>query len=122
MNILLIQGNLGKDPEIKQTSNGKAYARLAVAVNMSYKDKSGEWVNETQWFDVTAWGKLADKAGQMQKGQPVFIRGQMRSRKSEDKVFWGVRAQELAPLAKEPAQAQGVTTSTATKDDEDLPF
>lgn len=122
MNILLIQGNLGKDPEIKQTNSGAKYARMTVAVNMSYKNKSEEWVEETQWFDVTAWGKLADKAGQMQKGQPVFIRGQMRSRKSEDKVFWGVRAQELAPLAKEPAQAQGVTTSTATKDDEDLPF
>ena len=122
MNILLIQGNLGKDPEIKQTNSGAKYARMTVAVNMSYKNKSEEWVEETQWFDVTAWGKLADKAGQMQKGQPVFIRGQMRSRKSEDKVFWGVRAQELAPLAKEPAQAQGATTSTATKDDEDLPF
>lgn len=122
MNTLLIQGNLGKDPEIKQTPNGATYAIMTVAVNMGYKDKSGEWVNETQWFNVTAWGKLADKAQRMQKGQPVFIRGEMRSRKSEEKVFWGVRAQELLPLAKEPAQTQPSATSGTSTEDDDLPF
>lgn len=127
MNLLVIKGNLGKDPEVKQTPNGQRYARMTVAVNMGYKDKSGNWVNETQWFDVTAWGDLSEKVASMQKGQPVFIRGEMRSRKSQDKTFWGVRAKEVLPLAKEPSSPQGKGPATqesvtGSAFEDDLPF
>ncbi len=53
-------GRLGAQPEYVTTEKGKTLARFSIAVNNGYKDKSGNWVDDTQWHNINAWGKTAD--------------------------------------------------------------
>ena len=79
-------GNLGKDPEVKQTASG-AVVNFTVAVNESWKDKnSGEKVEKTEWINCSAFGKLAEIIGQyLQKGSSVYVEGKLRTRKWQNK-------------------------------------
>lgn len=84
MNRVQIMGNLGKDPEIKVTSSGKAVARLSVAVNRKYTDPQGGEKQYTEWVNVVAWGKLAEAAGnELQKGDYVYAEGRYSTRSYE---------------------------------------
>jgi single-strand DNA-binding protein len=79
-------GNLGMNPEIKTTESGKKLARLSIATNESYKSPKGDWVKETQWHNVIAWGKTAEIAEQhLQKGSEVFLEGKLVHREYTDK-------------------------------------
>ena len=53
-------GRLGMQPEFTTTSNGKTLARFSLAINSSYKDKEGNWKEETQWININAWGNVAE--------------------------------------------------------------
>ena len=55
-------GHLGADPEIKNFKEDKKLANMRLAVNDRYKNANGEWVEETQWFNLVAWAKLANYA------------------------------------------------------------
>lgn len=55
-------GNLGMDPEVKDFDKGKKMAKFSVATSQSYQNSSGEWVKDTQWHNIIAWGKLAETA------------------------------------------------------------
>lgn len=84
MNRVQLMGNLGKDPEIKVTSSGKAVARLSVAVNRKYTTPQGEEKQYTEWVNVVAWGKLAEAAGnELQKGDYVYAEGRYSTRSYE---------------------------------------
>lgn len=84
MNRVQLMGNLGKDPEIKVTSSGKAVARLSVAVNRKYTDPQGGEKQYTEWVNVVAWGKLAEAAGnELQKGDYVYAEGRYSTRSYE---------------------------------------
>ena len=79
-------GNLGAEPEIKETQNGKKLARLRLATNETYRNAEGEIVKETQWHDIVAWGKLAEISEKyLKKGQEVCIEGKLSNRNYEDK-------------------------------------
>jgi single-strand DNA-binding protein len=79
-------GNLGKAPEVRNAENGKKMVRFSVATNESYRDAAGEKVNETQWHNLVAWGKLADIAEKyLAKGTEVAIEGKLVSRHYTDK-------------------------------------
>ena len=84
LNKVLLIGNLTKDPELRYTPNGVAVANLRLAVNRKYKDKAGEWKEDTCFVTVTAWDKQAEVCHQyLQKGRPVFIEGRLQSRNWE---------------------------------------
>ncbi|MCI0421378.1 MAG: single-stranded DNA-binding protein, partial [Acidobacteria bacterium] len=86
VNKCLFIGRLGKDPEIKYTQSGDAVANFSLAVDETWKDKSGEKQQRTTWVNVVAWQKLAEICGQyLRKGSQVFIEGRLQTRKWEDK-------------------------------------
>ena len=81
-----IVGNLGQDPEVRFTQNGKPVCNFSVAVNTEWKDNSGEKQKHTQWFNVVVWGNQAEPCGKyLAKGREVMVIGEMRSRKWTDK-------------------------------------
>ena len=85
LNLCQFIGRLGQDPELKYMPSGSAVVNLSLACGDSYKDKSGEKVEHTEWVRVSAFGKLAEIIGQyLEKGSQVYISGQMRTRKWQD--------------------------------------
>lgn len=81
-----IVGNLTSDPELKFTSNQKAQLKFSVAVNDSYTDASGEKVEKTAYFNVVAWGYLAENsANVLEKGMGVVVVGTLDQRSWDDK-------------------------------------
>lgn len=86
VNRVTILGNLGNDPEVKQTASGSAIANLTVATSESWNDKAtGEKKEITEWHRVVLFGKLAEVAGEyLRKGSQVYIEGQLRTRKWTD--------------------------------------
>ena len=80
-----IIGNLGRDPEMRYTPNGRPVTEFSVAVNQSTKNQqTGEWVEATDWFRVTVWGDRAERtAEQLRKGTRVFVEGRFRTREYE---------------------------------------
>ena len=86
LNKAMIIGNLGRDPEMRYTPNGQAVTQFTVAVNRNYKDSAGEWVEETEWFRVVAWGPLAERTAEyLRKGRKVYVEGRLQTRQWEDK-------------------------------------
>lgn len=86
VNKVILVGNLGSDPEVKQMPSGTAVANLSLATSESWKDKNtGEQVEKTEWHRVSLFGKLAEVAGQyLKKGSQVYIEGQLQTRKWQD--------------------------------------
>jgi single-strand DNA-binding protein len=85
-NSVQLIGNLGADPEVKKFDNGKMLARLKVATNESYYNQKGEKVQDTQWHNVTVWGKTAEIAEKyLNKGQEIALEGKLTTNTWEDK-------------------------------------
>lgn len=79
-------GHLGASPEIKMYDQDKKLAKLSIAVNDRYKNAKGEWIEETQWFHLVAWSKLANYAEQyLLKGSEVAIEGRIVNSSYVDK-------------------------------------
>jgi single-strand DNA-binding protein len=79
-------GRLGGQPEITKFDSGKMKARFSLATNESYKDKDGEWKENTQWFTIDAWGKTADLVSQLlTKGQEIAVEGRLVNNSYETK-------------------------------------
>jgi single-strand DNA-binding protein len=75
-----IIGNLGGDPEMRYTPAGRAFTRFNVACNRNYTVE-GERREETEWFRVTAWNRLAEVCSQyLRKGSKVYVEGRLSSR------------------------------------------
>jgi single-strand DNA-binding protein len=84
-NVMLI-GNLGKDPELKQLPSGSWVANLSLATNETYKNQKGEKVTSTQWHRLVAWGKTAEMMNDLlKKGKEVAVKGKLTYRDYEDK-------------------------------------
>ena len=81
----MIIGNLGADPEMRYTPNGRPVTQFNVAVNQSTKNQqTGEWVEATDWFRVSVWGDRAERAAEnLRKGNLVFVEGRFKTREFE---------------------------------------
>lgn len=118
-------GNLGQDPEIKETSNGKKFAKFTLATNESYKNQAGERVTETQWHNIILWGKTAEIAEKyLQKGNECAIEGKLVYSTFEDKegakkYFTQIEGRELLLLGKKDNTAPMMEK---TDKEETLPF
>ncbi len=121
-------GNVGRDPEIRYSQDGKAVASLSIAVTEKWKDNE-----RTEWVRVVAFGKLAEIIGQyVKKGSPLFISGRLQTRTWDNKE--GVKqytteivADKMQMLGgkgqtdQEQGQNQGQGQDNAP-DDDDIPF
>jgi single-strand DNA-binding protein len=78
-NKIILVGNLGKDPELRYTPQGKAVCSFSMATNEKRRDKAGDLQDVTTWFKVTLWGNQAETASKyLSKGRPVYIEGRLR--------------------------------------------
>ena len=81
LNKVMIIGNLGADPEMRYTADGNALTSFRVASSRNYNGPDGERREETEWFTVVAWRKLAEQCSQyLQKGRRVYVEGRLRTR------------------------------------------
>jgi single-strand DNA-binding protein len=86
VNKMTLLGNLGKDPEVRYTPDGKAITNLTVATSESWKDQSGQIQEKTEWHRVCLFGKLAEIAGEyLRKGSQVYLEGKLQTRKWQNK-------------------------------------
>jgi single-strand DNA-binding protein len=87
VNKVIIVGNLGRDPETRYLPSGEAVTNISVATTETWKDKaSGEKKEATEWHRISFFGRLAEVAGEyLKKGSQVYIEGQLRTRKYQDK-------------------------------------
>ncbi len=85
LNKVMIIGNLGRDPEMRYTPSGKPVTSFSLASSRSWVSSDGERREETEWFNVVAWGNLAEICNQhLNKGQQVYIEGRLQTRSWED--------------------------------------
>jgi single-strand DNA-binding protein len=84
LNKVMLIGNLGKDPEMRYTANGRAVTTFTLAVNRNFSAGDGERREETEWFDVVTWEKLAELCSQfLQKGRQTYVEGRLHTRSWE---------------------------------------
>lgn len=84
LNKVMLIGNLGADPEMRYTANGNAVTTFNVAVNRNYSGPDGERKEETEWFTVVTWNKLAETCSQfLQKGRRAYVEGRLQTRSWE---------------------------------------
>ncbi|MGI6337880.1 MAG: single-stranded DNA-binding protein [Bacteroidales bacterium] len=77
-NRVMLTGNIGKDPEVTYNANNTVVAKMVLATNDGYKDRSGQWVEKTTWHNLSCWGELAKRAERLiQKGTCVSIDGKL---------------------------------------------
>ena len=129
LNKIMLIGNLGRDPEMTYTPSGTPLTKFTVAVSRRYNDKqSGERKEETQWFNVVAWERLAETCNTyLHKGSKVYLEGRMTSRKYTDKdgverTVWDVVLNDMQMLDPKEARSgtQGGSMDDVTPDE--IPF
>ena len=133
LNKVMIIGNVGTEPEMRFTPNGNPVTTFRVATNRVYTTTEGERRQETEWFTVVAWNRLAENCNQfLTKGQRVYAEGRLRTRTWEgqdgqrhsrsdviaNRVLFLDR-QAVAPL---PEEGAGETGTGELEPEEDLSF
>lgn len=84
LNKVMLIGNVGKDPEMRYTANGKAVTTFTIACNRTFNSPDGERREETDWFDIVTWEKLAELCSQfLQKGRQAYVEGRLHTRSWE---------------------------------------
>jgi len=132
LNKVMIIGNVGTDPEMRYTPNGNPVTSFRVATSRFFNSPDGERKQETEWFTVVTWNKLAESCNQyLNKGKRVYVEGRLRTRAWEgqdgqkrsrieivaERVLFLDR--QVAPLP--PGDSKLDRVEDATTED-DLPF
>lgn len=85
LNKVMLIGNLGQDPEMRYTPSGKAVTAFSLASSRTWMTSSGERREATEWFNVIAWGSLAEICNQyLKKGSSVYVEGRLQTRRWEN--------------------------------------
>ena len=86
VNKVMILGNLGQDPELRNTTSGKAVGTLRVATTDIWNDASGTRQERTEWHSIVVWGRDAENCQKyLSKGRSVYVEGRLQTRKWQDK-------------------------------------
>lgn len=122
-NSISVVGNLTRDPELRYTSGGRGVVSLGVAASRRYQ-VNGEWQEQTSFFNVTAWGTLAENvAACLTKGTRVVIAGRMEQRsyetaEGEKRTVWDLIADSIGPdLRWATAEIERTTREQAPRED-----
>ena len=132
INKMIIIGNLGSEPEMRFTPNGRSVTSFNVATNWRYTTAEGERREETEWFTVVTWGKLAEQCNQfLTKGRLVYVDGRLRThtwesqdgqRRSRNEVVADrVSFLDRQAVASLPEEKTGENTGNDLES-EDIPF
>lgn len=137
LNKVMLIGNVGKDPEMRYTASGSAVTTFSLAVNRTFNSSEGERREETDWFEIVTWQKLAELCSQfLQKGRQAYVEGRLQTRSWEGQdgqkhYRTEVVAQTVLFLGSgpggRPARMESYDDSPATAgagqvDPDDLPF
>jgi single-strand DNA-binding protein len=115
MNKIMLIGNLGRDPEMSYTTSGKAVTRFSLAVNRVTKSPTGERQDETDWFNVVFFDRLAETTNQyLKKGQKVYVEGRLQVRKYTDKTGVERTGVEVIGFEMEMLTPKGQTSSSSS--------
>jgi single-strand DNA-binding protein len=84
LNKVMIIGNVGTEPEMRYTANGNPVTTFRIATSRNYTSPEGERREETEWFNVVTWSRLAENCSQfLQKGRRAYVEGRLRTRSWE---------------------------------------
>jgi single-strand DNA-binding protein len=86
VNKVILVGNLGKNAEIKTTPSGLSITKFSLATSEKYKDKNGEWKNNSTWHDCIIFGKLGESlVDYLQQGSMIYLEGKISKNSYEDR-------------------------------------
>jgi single-strand DNA-binding protein len=131
VNKVILVGNLGKDPEIRHLEGGTAVAKFTLATSESYKDKSGQRIDQTEWHNIVVWRGLAEVAEKyLKKGMTIYVEGKLRTRSWDDKegkknYTTEIVADTFTILSKKESnssQSKDEDTNLSPNIGDDLPF
>lgn len=128
LNKVMIIGNLGRDPEMRYLQNGTPVTTFSVAASRRWRDQNGDLQEETEWFNVVAWNKLAEVCAQLlTKGAKVYVEGRLRTRSWEgqdgQKHYRTEVVGQTMTLLSSPRRDEGPTgDEEALGAEDDLPF
>lgn len=138
LNLVQIIGHLGDNPDVRATQSGKTVTNLSVATTSSWKDKEGNWQDDTEWHRVVFFGPAAERAGDwLKKGSLVYVEGRLKTEKWQDKngqdryttKIYGrdfklceKREEREQPTTYQQATAAAATPSVPEDMDDDIPF
>ena len=136
LNKVMVIGHLGRDPEMRYTPSGRPVTTFTIAVSRSWNTADGERRTETEWFNIVAWGNLAEICKQyLYKGQQVYIDGRLQTRRWEDKegqkhtsievvanemMMLGDRRENSSPTQESAAHTDEIAEPIA--DEDEFPF
>lgn len=87
LNKIMLIGNVGKDPEVRLSRAGDSFATFTLATSYSYKTQAGDPTEQTEWFRIVMWRKLAEQAEKyIKKGRKLYIEGRMQTRSYDDQA------------------------------------
>lgn len=140
LNKVMLIGNVGNEPEIRMTASGAKVAKLSLATNRSFQDRSGQQQERTEWHRVTFFGRLSDIVEQwVHKGDRLYVEGRIEYSQTQDESggtrYWtDVVANEMVMLGASSGSPQAAPTGgrsygppapsdkPLTEPDDDLPF
>lgn len=138
INKVILVGHLGRDPEVMTFDNGTKKATFSMATTESYRDKDGNWQDQTEWHNIVLWRFLAEK--NIIKGDQIYLEGRLRTRTYEDangvkKYVTEIQGDKVLKLSSpashqtsESSQTQASDQTPApgpipdVEDNDDLPF
>lgn len=136
LNKVMIIGHLGREPEMRYTPSGRPVTSFSLAASRAWTTPDGERREETEWFNVVAWGNLAEICKQhLSKGQQVYVEGRLQTRRWEDQegkkhYTTEVVANEMVMLGDRPnrpaanpgSSESGAFTAQPPMDEDEFPF
>jgi single-strand DNA-binding protein len=85
VNKVILIGNLGRDPEVRQIPSGQTVATFSIATNRKWKDRDGNRQEQVEWHNIVVWGRQAEVAGQyLTKGRQIYLEGRLQTRSWDD--------------------------------------
>lgn len=133
VNKVILIGNLGQDPKVRNTGSGTAVANFSLATNRRWNDSNGDRKEHAEWHQIVCFGRLAEIAGEyLVKGRQVYIEGRLQTSSWEDRetgqtrykteivaeslqMLGGGAQAAAAPEATEPAEAEEAEPEEAAK-------
>jgi len=129
VNKVILIGNLGADPEVRELDGNREVANLRLATNETYTNKNGEKITHTEWHRLEIWGKLAGIARQyLKKGSQIYVEGSIRTDNWQDqegnqRYTTKIRVDRFDMLGGPPQNGnQGQPPPPDSSTDDDLPF
>ena len=128
LNKVMIIGRVGREPEMRYTPSGRPVTTYSVQTSRSWNTSNGERHTETEWFNVVAWGTLAEICKQyLTKGQQVYIEGRLQTRQWEDNEgnrhnSTEIVANEMIVLGERREDARAAEDGNFAEDGEEFPF